>query len=410
MSQERRGGAEIAIRAKDNDTAIVADADGTVDPSQQGWDADGLWYLGLDEEFEGQTNFYGFRLRVTDADMITSGLAENAYLFQFHSQTTSGPGCDPAAPSLPEGYNGVLDNTPAMGTEEGLNVAPLAGLLLNGVAGGGLELQFKTKTPNTSYYQSKLIRSTDAEGNSSIELKDCATAAEQGTKRDNCNVTFWRSDFGTGEEGQKEGHWLGSGDWRRIGGRRMVHRGRGNERGGQREPAGCDTSDWATMLPTELCEYTCNGAGGPELREGRYGSCKPSEGYLAVWINGEKVSGNVAVDSFKVEASQGQGANVILEEPEHCLAWCAGDEDYPDGAMKQTLPWTYGQDSFEGVATRFQTCPNYPKIGFYALGYDYAAIAASSATWTNVDDVPKLEAHFDFFRVASTVELAQEGQ
>jgi hypothetical protein len=101
---------------------------------------------------------------------------------------------------------------------------------------------------------------------------------------------------------------------------------------------------------------------------------------------------------------------VILEEPEHCLAWCAGDEDYPDGAMKQTLPWTYGQDSFEGVATRFQTCPNYPKIGFYALGYDYAAIAASSATWTNVDDVPKLEAHFDFFRVASTVELAQEGQ
>ena len=40
----------------------------------------------------------------------------------------------------------------------------------------------------------------------------------------------------------------------------------------------------------------------------------------------------------------------------------------------RTLAWTYGQSQFNGVTTRYQSCPNYLKIGHYALGYRYGKI------------------------------------
>jgi hypothetical protein len=146
----------------------------------------------------------------------------------------------------------------------------------------------------------------------------------------------------------------------------------------------------------------------------QYEQCRPSTGHLALYINGEQIIGNVKEDPLTVEDIE---------------AHCGGEpESIGWGETKRTLPWTYKQSRFEGVTTRFQTCPNYLKIGSYALGYDYEAIAASAGSslsstslpsknktkakkgWQNADDVPKLEVEFDFVRVSNTLECALDDE
>ena len=164
---------------------------------------------------------------------------------------------------------------------------------------------------------------------------------------------------------------------------------------GQREPVACDVD----ALAAELCAYTCGGSGTPsQALSTRYAECKPSTGHLALYVNGVPVEGNVRVELADLEGPE-------FASVEACLEWCSDGEAGQE--MKQSLAWTHGQSTFSGVTTRFQTCPNYPKIGFYALGYDYSAIAESSASWLTLDDIPKLESHFDFVRIANTRALAE---
>jgi len=163
------------------------------------------------------------------------------------------------------------------------------------------------------------------------------------------------------------------------------------------DKADCDESALAQTgktLSQLLCEY-CD----PQDTEAQdtlldvYESCRPSEGYLALYINGAKVTGNVKKDDTCDELPL-----------DACLV--EGDSETPV-PTERTLPWTYGQSTFEGVTTRFQDCPNYLKIGHYALGYQYNAIATASQGWSNPSDVPTLDTEFDFVRIASTRRLAE---
>jgi hypothetical protein len=404
-----KGGAELATRIKNNPQTIEME-NGVI--LKQGWDSLGVEYLSLDANYEGQTNYYGFRLRVNDTSLITSGLAERSYLFQFHSQSetqehTQGGGyeaCDPAGSfDLDEAYTGILDHTPEGGVD--ISVAPMAGLLLN-YEDGELELQFKTKSPNMPYYQFKLKKAV----NESPKFVDCDNTNNPNTGKDVCNTTFWRKRFGSGQEGAPEGPTVGHGilqvgEWMTI----VVEM----KEAGQQDPAGCDLPE----LRQALCRYVdADDEAQQAIVLEKYEDCRPSTGHLALYINGEQIIGNVKEDPL-----------VLPEDIPDVEALCAGESiDWED--TKRTLPWTYKQSRFEGVTTRFQTCPNYLKIGSYALGYDYEAIAASAGSslsstslpsknktkakkgWQNADDVPKLEVEFDFVRVSNTLECALDDE
>lgn len=126
-----------------------------------------------------------------------------------------------------------------------------------------------------------------------------------------------------------------------------------------------------------------------------YEACRPSEGYLALYVNGEKVIGSHKQEpdckSLPVEAN--------------------GDKTCPEQSMNallRTQAWTYGHSQFDGITTRCQTCPNYLKIGHYALQYNYEKIAESSKGWSNPSDVLSLDTEFDFARFASTRRLAED--
>ena len=51
-------------------------------------------------------------------------------------------------------------------------------------------------------------------------------------------------------------------------------------------------------------------------------------------------------------------------------------------------------------------CPNYIKLGQYAIGYDYGVIKAAAADWGSTSDVPVLDTEIDWMRVANSQKLA----
>ena len=362
--KNKKGGGEMAIRAKNTKEIphpqLVEINASTGEVLAQGWDANATSYLQM-----GNTSFYGFKLRINDATMLTEQLAESAYLFQFH------------------GRNNANDCEPVPDTEDDLAVAPLAALLLKQNE-GSLELQFKTKSPDLPYYKHTLEPKS-----LSPELKDCTSGGIN-----LCNTTLWKHPLADAEDT----HALAIGKWITF----VVEIKEAGRFKGY-DDADCDDAALAATgkhLDQLICEY-CD----PDDVEAQdtlreiYETCRPSDGYLALYVNGHKVQGNVKAEDVCDELPTDTNGEPYCPET---------GGPYP---KDRTLPWTYKQSTFEGMTTRFQSCPNYIKIGQYVLRYQYWRMADAnedeSTSWEYPHNVPKLDTEFDFVRIASTRRLAE---
>jgi hypothetical protein len=119
------------------------------------------------------------------------------------------------------------------------------------------------------------------------------------------------------------------------------------------------------------CEYANLAAAG-EL--GDYEACRPSSGKVELFFNGEQQTG-------------------LTDE---------------EGEVTG-LPWIEGKQVFEGISTQFNLCPSYPKLGVYAIGYDFENwqehYLGQAEQWPqSLEDVPMIGVDYLGFRIGGSLE------